>query len=656
MQAQGQMVSTSALPGSRIAVGLRYSPLIALGRKLASFINQGARHFVPDSETLHTRQMQSSRIKLRLLARAGNYDEVFTTAQSTDEEEIAAIAVLEILHGNLKDSDQSDLLIQLARSDSRAAVPAMVVLFNRGYTRLAQSIFVERMHNGDLSSLVRSGKAKLFSILDIMGTIDAVEGTNYSDQHFESLFECMESEEKRNFLLAEILGDPKPDGYRCSFERNMIARCVKLQAIGLVQESSPAAMDRALFYGSKDEDDVIAHHAVYNVMKLWRSELGKLPEGLESFPMADTALLSHLCQISSDFQWQDPSGAERIFREFSNCSAELERIEVTSPLRAKLQGQVDSLQQDIIRITESRINGLHPLIDRITTALRIPNANVAATDDDTLCAAYLVGTGSIEINRTILLEDKPLSEELMSSLLHEIGHMEQDVLVIRMIADDLNLKFGQHSQLLLPLYERYARGIGYAPRSMFLLAVLRLRDDQLLTAEQRRRALRLLEAAHQTKLGHEQGKALQHRISHMEQSQQALEQGAYDHQLLSLLRDQHALAALFNRGEVPGVLLYEIAACKEEIDEIVTPYLKHAAFMRRDPISIAQQLYNSEHREKVYPTIHRLKTLLLQVLTEEHRRLLKKLSEIRRAGYHEYEAYCISDRVEVIVKALRKGW
>jgi hypothetical protein len=51
-----------------------------------------------------------------------------------------------------------------------------------------------------------------------------------------------------------------------------------------------------------------------------------------------------------------------------------------------------------------------------------------------------------------------------------------------------------------------------------------------------------------------------------------------------------------------------------------------------------------------------MKALLLQVLSEEDRRLQKQLSEIRRAGYHEAEAYTISDRVEVIVKALRKGW
>jgi hypothetical protein len=32
------------------------------------------------------------------------------------------------------------------------------------------------------------------------------------------------------------------------------------------------------------------------------------------------------------------------------------------------------------------------------------------------------------------------------------------------------------------------------------------------------------------------------------------------------------------------------------------------------------------------------------------------MNRISKTGYHEAEAYTISDRVEVIVKALRKGW
>ena len=48
--------------------------------------------------------------------------------------------------------------------------------------------------------------------------------------------------------------------------------------------------------------------------------------------------------------------------------------------------------------------------------------------------------------------------------------------------------------------------------------------------------------------------------------------------------------------------------------------------------------------------------MIMQVLNEEWRSLDRRNSDLRRAGYHEAEAYEISDRVEVIVKGIRQGW
>jgi hypothetical protein len=634
------------------------SSIAGLSQKLRSFLGAPpATGVALDAETVHTRELQSQRIKLRLLARQGQLDLVCRTAITTVDEEIATVAVLEILNADVDNEQRVQMLAKLARSGSQAAIPATVVLFNQRQLELAQSIFLERLNNGELAEMIRHGKAKLFSVLDILGALDEATGTSFSQQYFETLFCTLaDSPNRQHLLLAEILGDPKPEGFRCSYERNMISQAVKLQAIALLQHAPVSIIDRALSYGAKSEDDTIAHNSIWSLMHLWRSQHGRIPQGLEPFCLLDINLLVQLCQISSAFQWPDSSGADRVLENFTACLENLEREQPDTLPFEQLSKQAEQIQEEIVRITECRINSLQPLVDRITAALGVPNAKLAASDDEALCAAYLVGTGSIEINRRILLEDKPLSEELMSSLLHEVGHMEQDVLVIRMIADDLKLKFGQHAQLLLPLYERYAAGIGYAPMSMFLLAVLRLRDDQPLTAAQRQRAMRLLEAAHQTKLGHEQGKILQKRLDHLSGSEEALSQGAYDAQLLLCLRSENSLASLFNRGEIPAVLLYEIRDCRKEIEQIVASLNGHDRIRGDEAISQAQTMYHSQNQHLVAPTVERMKTLLLQVLSEEDRRLQKQLSEIRRAGYHEAEAYTISDRVEVIVKALRKGW
>jgi hypothetical protein len=242
----------------------------------------------------------------------------------------------------------------------------------------------------------------------------------------------------------------------------------------------------------------------------------------------------------------------------------------------------------------------------------------------------------------------------MSTLLHEIGHMEQDVLVIRMIADDIGLKFGQHAELLYPLYERYAAGIGYAPQSMFLLAVLRLRADRPLTQAQRQRAMRLHQAAYQAKMNHEELRVVKKRFARLSESYDELDDGKHDGQLLGCLGNTKAIAGWFSQGAVPAVLLYEIENCKQDLSHLFSSVSNSAP--PRDIVNWAQKAFQSDLRRQILPIVQRLRTLLMQVLSEECQRLDKQMSELRRAGYHEAEAYTISDRVEVIVKALRKNW
>jgi hypothetical protein len=79
-------------------------------------------------------------------------------------------------------------------------------------------------------------------------------------------------------------------------------------------------------------------------------------------------------------------------------------------------------------------------------------------------------------------------------------------------------------------------------------------------------------------------------------------------------------------------------------------------FRRKDAITFAQEIHEQGGSEELALSIERFRIVISHMLSEELRRLDSQLSEIRRAGYHESEAYTISDRVEVIVKALRKGW
>jgi hypothetical protein len=317
-----------------------------------------------------------------------------------------------------------------------------------------------------------------------------------------------------------------------------------------------------------------------------------------------------------------------------------------------LERQVQDLERELKKTTERRINRLQPLVDSLCAALRLPNPKLQASDDDGSEASYCVGMGIIKIARHNLLTDQPLSERLMSAMLHEICHMQQDVLIIRMIADDLNMKFGQHGKLLIPLWDKYSDGVGYAPDNVFLLAVLRLRGDQRLTEAERLRAVKLYDDALNLNYIAEDIKSVKRRGAHLEQSLDALRQGAFDSCLLTVLQDQHKLDKLFQSGRIPEVLMHELGYCKESLDQLVRSWQPGT----RDTIEAAQKLYESEHRSYVEPVIVRLKRLLNEVLEEELKILRRKMSKLKRDGYQEAEAYVVSDRADVIIKAMRKGW
>jgi hypothetical protein len=194
---------------------------------------------------------------------------------------------------------------------------------------------------------------------------------------------------------------------------------------------------------------------------------------------------------------------------------------------------------------------------------------------------------------------------------------------------------------------------------MFLLAVLRLRADKPLNAAERRRALRLEESAHQAKATHEQKKTLDKRMDRIVESYAMLSNGKYDGLLLNCLRNVQQLQKLFQSGQVPEILLKELAACKQHLEAVVRSMDNKGTIKlngNADTITVAEHLYQSEFREYIRPIVDRIRQLLMETIDEEYRSLDKTLAQVIRRGYHETEAYTISDRVEVIVKALLKGW
>lgn len=634
----------------------------ALGTKILGVQPKAALPVSQDTERRAHKALDSTKIQIRLLSNERDLAGIRCIAETTEDPELASFAVSYLIEHDA--AMMLPHLQHLAGSFSHACLPALISMFNTGEVDLAQSILLERLQNGDYFYMIQNKKARALLLLDVLGAVDEFRKSSLCYEYFPLVWRCLaERPDDQESLLGEIVGDLNPGGLRYSPDKNMIPQAVKIQALQILHALKPPSYQRSLWYATRDDDDAVAYTATMACTEHWQNE-GAVPLNLEPFPMLNLNLLFYLSKLASTFQWRGPTGVLELFNEWNKEMDELESMDPQADRAryAALKHSTTKAREQLLDITEQRLNSLQPIVDGVTNSLRLPHAKIRSTDVAGVAAAYLVGTGTVEFSKTTLLDDKPLTEEFMSSMLHELGHMEQDVLIIRMIADDIGLKFGQHGAKLQVLFKHYSDAIGYAPDSIFLLEVLRLRKDRLLTPEERRRAERLVEAAYDNVGASQAGKRTVERMERIEESLAAVESGELDWHLLECLRDERSLQPLFENGHVPGILLEEMRSCKRRIDDLVKAMnmvdgsAGRPMFAKMDSIAVAQQIFPTESGDDLVPIVDRIRIVISHMLSEEHRRLDKRLSEIRRAGYHEAEAYTISDRVEVIVKALRKGW
>jgi hypothetical protein len=644
----------------------------ALFSKIGEKFN-GAKFQEPAEESEErkaTKALDSAKIQVRLLAKEGELSSLRRIAEATEDSDLASFTVSFLVDklGEHEEEVRSHLE-HLAMTYSHACLPALISLFNTGSIEVAQPILLERLHKGEYFYLVKNKKARAILLLDVLGAVDEFADTQFCFENFPKVWHSLaERPQEQMYLLSEILGDLNPEGIRYLPDSNMIPQAVKLQALQLLNVLKPDNFERALWYATRDEDDDVAYAATMISTEYWQSEEGRIPASLETFTMLNLNFLFYLCQQSSTFHWQGPAGIGELYAEWHQDMDELDKLDPVADLHRYtcLKNKADRVREQLIKITENRLNALQPLIDTITNSLRLPHARIRSTEAPGVAAAYLVGTGTVEFSKNVLLDDKPLTEEFMSSMLHELGHMEQDVLIIRMMADEIGLKYGQHGGQIKDLFERYSDVIGYVPDSIFLLEVLRLRRDIPLTEEELQRARRLLESARHNVRSAEGNSKITQRLEHIEESYLALSNGNYDWQILECLRDERSLNPLFESGHVPAILIEEVRNCRQKIDGLIGSLINldpssaglnlKRTLIKKDSITIAKELFHSEIAGPLAPILERFRIVLCHMLQEELKRLDKQVSEIRRAGYHEAEAYTISDRVEVIVKALRKGW
>jgi hypothetical protein len=656
-------------------VNIAYRQLKNIGESASHLLNAKPVVKGPTDEQVSARARQSTKILVRLLAHQGRFGEVGRVAAGTDCEEIVNLCIMRLIDA---EDDQVAIMQDLARGQSKAAALALFGLLNTGYTELAREIFVSRMQDGTLLHMVGTGLTTPFNLVALAGRLDFVGQTNYSRTYFDTIWnQARQSPQDLTRFLGELLGDPDPHGARCvPVHSESVPQEIKLMALSLLTACSPRARERSLCFAASDPDEDVARLATTMLIDHWGSQSGCVPENMYFFAMLNMTMLFYLCNLSASFHW--PCEIDFVaYSERIDCvEAQIEEAKsqrASATVLRNLENELDGVKKEVDAVVERRLRSLQTLVNTICGALNLPHPQLEI-GQGSFMAAYIIGRGRIKVTASLFVDEKPLSTDLMSTLLHEIGHMEQDMLVIRLIADDLGLIFGQHSKLLRPLMERYADTIGYAPDPMFLLGVLRLRNDVHLTAADRARALTLVDSAYKTENAHSVGKLIEARMEHLEKSEATLESGQCDRQLLSCLANTAAIQSLFKQGQIPAVVLEEIGDCQQEFVEVMYDYLQRTApdvvFVnspnsalptamiggrRNDLVEIAQRIFGRAPDGLLW-IVERLRQLLIEVLKEESKVLRSRLSDVRREGYHEEEAYAISDRAEVIVNALRRDW
>lgn len=133
-------------------------------------------------------------------------------------------------------------------------------------------------------------------------------------------------------------------------------------------------------------------------------------------------------------------------------------------------------------------NALRPVAEK----MNVPPPRVVASIDsygDAL-GSYSMGRGTINV-RTEALDRLDLSPSQIKTLTHELGHLEQDATIIRMLADELDVPAAPSTAQIADLRAAYRKSMGRDLDAKFAADVMALRSGNRLSKTELARAIEL---------------------------------------------------------------------------------------------------------------------------------------------------------------------
>lgn len=140
---------------------------------------------------------------------------------------------------------------------------------------------------------------------------------------------------------------------------------------------------------------------------------------------------------------------------------------------------------------EARQEALKQAVNKIAKENDLPAVEFEVGSDGKFAGSYSNGAGKMMVHREFV-KGETLKTQSLDTLLHEFTHFEQDVLVIRRLADGLEVGNVANFQQMGHLTKAYEVLTGESATVSFIERVLEHRDGRRLSKEQVRRADELM--------------------------------------------------------------------------------------------------------------------------------------------------------------------
>ncbi len=462
-------------------------------------------------------------------------------ALTTTDHDLAKRAIAAIV--DAQPENLIEILQEVSSSKSRATGAAIHALYTESdspkdeetFRKLVQS----RWNNGEFFELMKS---EIMKPADLVKALDE-GGIEFGEKAISELFAKVgDSPKLKEQVAMGILKIDMIGGKDLGFESTSVSKTTRLEAIEYLGKQSSPESAKALESVMRSREQVAATAARNILAERWTSDKQRTSgESINELIVGDR--LKKYIEEVSKVNWPDGRDVNDLRKRHRQAAADVydasaklartiagndadKELEYEARFGDKqymerlLKDRPNELAQyhkfletkdaatllatEYTTITTERMKMVDTLVKRYCAELGLPAAKLEFFEPGARAdnrGEYYSGTGKILINDELARKGLSPDSEFMSTLFHELGHLEQDTLNVRRLADQLkigNEATAEQLPKLMRLYkERYGRE--KLPDENFIKDVLKERKGVQLTDAQGARADKLIESFSQLK-------------------------------------------------------------------------------------------------------------------------------------------------------------